>query len=253
MINDFFNGGSLSDDDEDEDEEQQDEDQDDASEIAQRLLENDARKDKENRDPRSTTPETSAGPAPKRSRDEFEQQPATDSPSEPEIDESPDVSQDTGFQNDPRIVDLDRSKRRRMDIQQPLPEPSVPRRDKSSTIRGRPAQQALVRTGPPGAAPATASLPPQPAATKLSYEEVRSTARIAQQKKGPKKPQSRVFWDNDETNALIELIEEHGTSWSFLLQEGGHRFDEKRDQTALKDKARNIKVEYLLYGSLVLD
>jgi hypothetical protein len=42
---------------------------------------------------------------------------------------------------------------------------------------------------------------------------------------------------------LIELIGKHCTRWSIIQSEG--TFEVKRDQVALKDKARNIKATYL--------
>ncbi|KAL8826974.1 MAG: hypothetical protein Q9170_007201 [Blastenia crenularia] len=68
----------------------------------------------------------------------------------------------------------------------------------------------------------------------------------------PQKPQVRTPWSEDETNRLLELIDEHGISWSRLkemdrMHEDGSLFD-TRDQVALKDKARNIKFDYLKAG-----
>ena len=62
-----------------------------------------------------------------------------------------------------------------------------------------------------------------------------------------KRPQTRTAWSEDETNQLLSLIEEHGISWSLLMAEDKTtgRFLQDRNQVALKDKARNIKVDYL--------
>ena len=66
-------------------------------------------------------------------------------------------------------------------------------------------------------------------------------------KQRTKPPQTRTAWSEEETNQLLLLIEEHGTSWTRLMAKdnkaGG--FLQARDQVALKDKARNIKVDYL--------
>lgn len=63
----------------------------------------------------------------------------------------------------------------------------------------------------------------------------------------PKKIQVRKAWTDEETQTLLELIETHGTSWRLLKD-----IDEKagfvlsgRDQVALKDKARNMKLDFL--------
>lgn len=64
-----------------------------------------------------------------------------------------------------------------------------------------------------------------------------------------KPPQVRKPWTEEETERLLELIEEHGTSWALLKTEdvGAGNILESRDQVALKDKARNMKLDYLKY------
>ncbi|OBT68398.1 hypothetical protein VE03_02810 [Pseudogymnoascus sp. 23342-1-I1] len=66
---------------------------------------------------------------------------------------------------------------------------------------------------------------------------------------GAQRPtQSRVKWSPTEEDGFIRLIEQYGTGWSDLFARGQDEqiFHEKRDQGSLKDKARNIKVEYLI-------
>ena len=87
-----------------------------------------------------------------------------------------------------------------------------------------------------------------------------SQAEIAEQQKrinqlakdrvragAPAKVQTRRPWSDVETSALIEYIMEHGTSYAFIkkLDETDQKFLKGRDQIALKDKARNIKTDYL--------
>ncbi len=64
-----------------------------------------------------------------------------------------------------------------------------------------------------------------------------------------KPPQVRKGWTEEETERLLELIEEHGTSWALLKSEDSVAGNvlESRDQVALKDKARNMKLDYLKY------
>lgn len=88
----------------------------------------------------------------------------------------------------------------------------------------------------------------------------RSQAQIAEQTKrinrlakdqvrarAPTKVQTRRPWSEEETSTLIEYIMEHGTSYAFIknLDESDQNVLEGRDQIALKDKARNIKTDYL--------
>ena len=65
----------------------------------------------------------------------------------------------------------------------------------------------------------------------------------------PKAPQSRRAWTEDETERLLELIDEHGTSWKELKLRDQEQPERgvlmNRDQVALKDKARNMKFDFL--------
>ena len=64
-----------------------------------------------------------------------------------------------------------------------------------------------------------------------------------------KPPQVRKAWTEEETERLLDLIEEHGTSWKLLKAEDftAGNILASRDQVALKDKARNMKMDYLKY------
>ncbi|KAI4254802.1 MAG: hypothetical protein LQ352_002897 [Teloschistes flavicans] len=78
----------------------------------------------------------------------------------------------------------------------------------------------------------------------LANEDAKRAVR-----KLPKQPQTRTFWSEDETARLLELIQTSGTSWALLLKmdadyEGGALF-QSRDSNALKDKANNMKMDYL--------
>ncbi|KAF2665489.1 hypothetical protein BT63DRAFT_459069 [Microthyrium microscopicum] len=65
-----------------------------------------------------------------------------------------------------------------------------------------------------------------------------------------RKVQERKKWTEEETSALIAYIEEFGTSWAQIQKEDANRgaILKVRDQVALKDKARNLKFEYLKAG-----
>ena len=63
----------------------------------------------------------------------------------------------------------------------------------------------------------------------------------------PKKVQRRNAWSAEETEALIEYIETIGTSWVQILtaDKTDGNVLQSRDQVGLKDKARNIKMDFL--------
>ncbi|RYP77777.1 hypothetical protein DL771_000874 [Monosporascus sp. 5C6A] len=55
--------------------------------------------------------------------------------------------------------------------------------------------------------------------------------------------QSRIPWSAEDTDLLIKLIAKHRCSWSAIAEEGG--FEVARDQQAVRDRARNLKVLFL--------
>lgn len=58
-----------------------------------------------------------------------------------------------------------------------------------------------------------------------------------------KERQTRVPWSEADSQFLIDAIQEFGCSWSTIHKLGGWEYE--RDQVALKDKARNMKVVFL--------
>ncbi|KAL8929729.1 MAG: hypothetical protein Q9172_000286 [Xanthocarpia lactea] len=160
-----------------------------------------------------------------------------------------DVSEDEGFQPDTR--QMPRSKRR-----------NIASRDHSTNADGqRPYKRARTEggrlpteDGDLGNAMQrhnAAHDPPAPSQIE-TYRVVNSTAkfRVASQRK---RRQIRNPWSENETNRLQELIEDFGLSWSFLQQQDNMHKDGpalmERDQVALKDKARNMKMDYLKASS----
>jgi hypothetical protein len=67
----------------------------------------------------------------------------------------------------------------------------------------------------------------------------------------PYKVQRRRPWTNEASDRLIELIGKHGCAWS-LIEGLNEPTLAGRDQVALKDRARNIKIDILKYVSLSL-
>lgn len=89
--------------------------------------------------------------------------------------------------------------------------------------------------------------PQEQAPAPSQFENYKTANKVAKFKKASqiKRPQIRKAWTNEETKALIELIEEYGTSWAFLKERDKKQKLGSRDQGALKDKARNMKFDFL--------
>ncbi|KAI0020610.1 hypothetical protein F4780DRAFT_355596 [Xylariomycetidae sp. FL0641] len=81
----------------------------------------------------------------------------------------------------------------------------------------------------------------------LQDEDRRALSQRARENRlrnGAKRPpKRRVRWTAAEEQRLLDLIQTVGCRWSELEKAGG--FENSRDQQAIRDKARNMKVEYL--------
>ena len=134
--------------------------------------------------------------------------------------------------------------------------------DRPSSLVQRPSSRP-----PPSSAPAVsndaddlielnpmAASQPMPASqsyamTNATAKAAAAAARVRQASLQIRPPQRRRPWSAEETTRLIELIEDYGVSWSQIMQEDAKhpqgRLLQERGQVGLKDKARNIKIDYL--------
>jgi len=81
-----------------------------------------------------------------------------------------------------------------------------------------------------------------------TFENVANLARLntARAAISKRERQTRVPWSEADAQFLINAIQEFGCSWSTINKLGDWEFE--RDQVALKDKARNMKVAFLKSG-----
>lgn len=156
-----------------------------------------------------------------------------------EGDELDEPSQDQGFQQDTRTFDVG--------ARRAVKPARAPRRTKKARIAQ--AAQAINEAEQdftqPGQATQDNSVP---GSTFDAYRQSKERAQEFQATQ-PKKVQVRKAWTDEETGLLLDLIEEHGTSWRLLKQIDldNDYILKDRDQVALKDKARNMKLDFLKY------
>ncbi|KIW15203.1 hypothetical protein PV08_05248 [Exophiala spinifera] len=98
------------------------------------------------------------------------------------------------------------------------------------------------------------SSPPVPDVRTVNAEAKRN-AQLSRALRGGSAVQVRKGWTEAETHRLIELIElVNGPSWVQIQEEDFAHADgpelHNRDQIALKDKARNLKMDFLKYVPL---
>lgn len=90
-----------------------------------------------------------------------------------------------------------------------------------------------------------ADQPPPARVQSKAYKATNEVAKLTTAARTKKKVQTRKAWTDLETETLINLIQDHGTSWKMLKDKDLEKVLLDRDQTSLKDKARNIKLDYL--------
>ena len=183
---------------------------------------------------------------------------------ENEEDRIQDPSPDVGFQIDTRSVDVisrrvtkPSNNRRIVERVDNAPRAQKRARQPSETQSPRKRPTATRRTVEPdeeedgirGAVRQHNSTNAPPPTQLENFKKANSDNKLRTSDKA-KKPQSRKAWTDKETEALIDLISEHGTSWALLKtidEKNGGKKLASRDQIALKDKARNMKLDFLKY------
>ena len=122
-----------------------------------------------------------------------------------------------------------------------------PEASRSQTVRGN---RSISREAP-SQSQSSAQTRDEDPPTPSQMDEYRAANTAAKEKKAyqVKPPQTRRPWSEEETERLQELIIQHGISWRLLKDEdaatAGGPILVERDQVALKDKARNMKMDYL--------
>lgn len=162
-----------------------------------------------------------------------------------EEDEEVEATQDQGFERDERVID---ERRRRK-------APTAARRDpiqRSPAKRVRIAQSEDADYNPSPQldseeeerlATATA-VPPSSA---IDYSAIKAMAKDFTRLKAPK-VQTRTRWTQVEESYLLDAIVEHGCSWARIKDQDKEGVLGGRDQVSLKDKARNMKFDFLKSG-----
>ncbi|KAL8822498.1 MAG: hypothetical protein Q9191_006768 [Dirinaria sp. TL-2023a] len=164
-----------------------------------------------------------------------------------------DPSQDEGFQQDDRSPDIP-AKRRSKPVggSKKAAQQRAPRKGRNSQAQRQAQSQAQSQADNDDLATTVSnynqrgSPPPSTLDVYQASHDLALTVSASQ----PKKVQVRTAWTDEETQTLLELIEEHGTSWRLLkdIDLKKHHVLARRDQVALKDKARNMKLDFLKAG-----
>ena len=200
---------------------------------------------------------TASTPPPSRSQRPAAGSPARRVPRSPFMD-ADDAEDDDDFQQDTRPVNPEK----RAMISSSLPPPKRPRVEAS-----RPSATATDRAAmPPPPVPSSnshQSAPPPPPSSSSSYpvpsqaeyeavkEAKRAIAERLRRDKPPAPPKQRQQWSDPDTTALIELVAESRAAWATMEKDAQFRFEHPRNQQAYRDKARNLKVDYLIADAVL--
>ncbi|PTB70520.1 hypothetical protein BBK36DRAFT_1108703 [Trichoderma citrinoviride] len=115
--------------------------------------------------------------------------------------------------------------------------------DTTSSAPVQPPRESQTRESPPAAA-AAAPTPSAPdyAALQHAKEVNRMTARLDK----PRPHQTRHPWSERDSNTLIALIAKRAASWADIDRFDNAKFEHLRNAQAYRDKARNLKVDFLI-------
>ena len=175
-----------------------------------------------------------------------------------EEEEEEEVSEDEGFQQDHRVADparrLTATKARRQSPERDAPSP--PKRQQIERSRNDPDREAARRRQQRAESATRASARREvvdeeededdDAYPPPTFPQASAVARVNvahAQSRVSREPQRRIPWSEEDSMRLMDAIEQFGCSWSLIAKNVD--FDHPRDQVALKDKARNMKVTYL--------
>jgi hypothetical protein len=64
-------------------------------------------------------------------------------------------------------------------------------------------------------------------------------------------PRQRVSWSDRDTQLLLDFIQEYGARWSTIESKCRDYFEHPRNQQAYRDRARNLKTEFLIADALL--
>lgn len=184
------------------------------------------------------------------------------SPELSDVEESQDDSESEAYQQDERRVDIERNKKRKPNAiipskKRPTPRKSLPsesgRQRQTSSTRERGSTADAVRRS-------ISSSQSDDSGDSEPRSEGRGDFQRAKEEQREPKQQTRRKWTEDEAQRLIKLVGKVGTSWSLIKQKdeayadrGGEPKLTARNQVQLKDKARNMVMDFYKFVALIFD
>lgn len=102
-------------------------------------------------------------------------------------------------------------------------------------------------SGLPGsAAPPSSSMPDF-----AEIERMKIQARVNARLNNPRLLKRRQIWSERDSTTLIELVASRAAGWAEMEKEERHRFELPRNAQAYRDRARNMKVDFLISDAVL--
>ncbi|KAM0439658.1 hypothetical protein ACHAPT_000750 [Fusarium lateritium] len=133
---------------------------------------------------------------------------------------------------------------------------SIRREEPRGLMGPPPPKRSRVQQQPPVTQPSSgqtsgSSSTAHPQSSVPDYESIRRDAAQRNRKnRQDTTTQKRIPWSDHDCHVLIGLIGKHRARWSAISKDDGE-FETKRNQQAYRDKARNLKVDFLMMDKLL--
>jgi hypothetical protein len=131
-----------------------------------------------------------------------------------------------------------------------------PKRSKTSTApasskpgprqRRKDFKEAVVTAAASGAAE-----PPSSTLNFAEIERLKVQARVNAKLNNPRLLKRRQAWSERDSNTLIGLVASRAAGWAEIEREENHRFELPRNAQAYRDRARNMKVDFLISDAVL--
>jgi hypothetical protein len=127
----------------------------------------------------------------------------------------------------------------------------------SSALSFRPQQQQQPhrQAAATSAAVAPTSSPPAPPSSTLpdfaAIERIKTLARVNARLSNPQSLKKRHVWSDRDSATLVDLIARRAASWAVINNEDSHLFELPRNAQAYRDRARNMKVDFLISDAVL--
>lgn len=116
-------------------------------------------------------------------------------------------------------------------------------------------QERQMESHRPAAATSSAQAPsPAPLSSMPDFaaiQRVKALARVNSRLGQPQSLKKRFVWSDRDSATLIDLVARRAAGWSTIYKEDSHLFQLPRNAQAYRDRARNMKVDFLISDAVL--